>query len=194
MEKPLSSMSLEELWTLFPIIVSEYNPQYKSWYEIEQASILSIIKNEGIIRINHIGSSAVEGLLSKPTVDILMEIDGCCNVTELIGTLETADWTLMQQKSDPVRFSFCKGYTSAGLAEKSYHLHVVYHGNWDELYFRDLLITHPDIANKYGNLKLRLSKDFANDRDGYTRAKSSFIKQYSSFAKQLFSNIHKPMQ
>ena len=79
-KKQLSEMSLEELWELFPIVLKEHNPQYKNWYETEKQNILKKIKADDVVRINHIGSSAVEGLLSKPTVDMLLEIDGCCNV------------------------------------------------------------------------------------------------------------------
>ena len=84
MEKQLSEMSLEELWTLFPIILEKHNPKYKEWYEAEKQNILKFIKPENIIRINHIGSTAVKDLTAKPTVDILLEIDGCCNVVQLV--------------------------------------------------------------------------------------------------------------
>jgi len=72
MKKDLSEMSLKELWELFPIILKEHNPQYKEWYKIEARQLFNCINNEYIKRINHIGSSAVEGLISKPTVDILL--------------------------------------------------------------------------------------------------------------------------
>jgi len=43
-------------------------------------------------------------------------------------------------------FKSSKGYTPDGFASKVYHLHVRYAGDWDELYFRDFLIAHPDKA------------------------------------------------
>lgn len=116
MKKQLSEMSLEELWELFPIILKEHNPQYKDWYEIEKQRILSNIKAENIIRINHIGSSAVAELIAKPTVDILLEIDGCCNVTQLIDSLSTIGWGLMRRENGPMKLSFNKGYTPDGFA------------------------------------------------------------------------------
>ena len=113
-------MSLEELWELFPIILKEHNPQYKDWYEIEKQEILSKINEENIVRINHTGSSAVTGLIAKPTIDILLEIDGCCNVTELIDSLCAIGWLLMRRENDPMKLSFNKGYTPDGYAEKVY--------------------------------------------------------------------------
>lgn len=176
MKKELSEMSLEELWELFPIILKEHNPNYKEWYEIEERQLFSCIKKQDIKRINHIGSSAVEGLISKPTVDILLEVDNNCDITRLIEILKMNNWVLMSSEHEPdLKIVFNKGYTPDGFAEKVYHLHVRYLGDWNELYFRDYLLDHADVAVQYGNLKLSLWKEYEHNRDGYTEAKSEFI-------------------
>ncbi|WP_198527224.1 hypothetical protein [Candidatus Stoquefichus sp. SB1] len=36
MEKKLSEMSLEALWKLFPICLSEHQPYWKEWYTDEE--------------------------------------------------------------------------------------------------------------------------------------------------------------
>ena len=185
-------MTLEELWELFPIILKEHNPQYKLWYEDEKNNILAAVKCEDIIRINHIGSSAVAGLISKPTVDILLEIDGCCDVTKLTNTLTNIGWGIMQQEKDPMKYKFCKGYTVDGFAEKVFHLHVGYIGDWDELYFRDYLIAHPDVATEYGKIKQNLLSHFKQDRDGYTVSKTDFVLKHTNAAKQEYHNRYKP--
>lgn len=87
MGKELSEMTLEELWKLFPIILKEHNTAYRGWYEIEKQKLLSYIDGKGIKRINHIGSSAVEGLIAKPTVDILLEIDNKTDIEQLTSIL-----------------------------------------------------------------------------------------------------------
>ena len=71
--KPLSEMTLEELWQLFPIILSSHNPDWKNYYEEEKA-LLEKSFGDLLVRIEHIGSTAVEGLIAKPTVDILLEV------------------------------------------------------------------------------------------------------------------------
>jgi len=188
----LSELSLEELWTLFPIILKEHNPDYKVWYEEEKQRIISKVKPENLIRISHIGSTAVKGLTAKPIVDILLEIDGACGVSAIIKVLKTLGWRLMSQEDDPVKLSFNKGYTPEGFADRVYHLHVRYFGNWSELYFRDFLIAHPDVAGEYERLKLKLWKQYEHDRDGYTEAKTDFVKRYSDMAKVEFNNRYLP--
>ncbi|APC41260.1 GrpB family protein [Clostridium estertheticum] len=80
MGKELSEMALKELWELFPIILKKHNTDYKEWYETEKQKLLSRIDRKDISRINHIGSTSVEGLIAKPTVDILLEIDNEINI------------------------------------------------------------------------------------------------------------------
>ncbi|SHJ37240.1 GrpB domain, predicted nucleotidyltransferase, UPF0157 family [Clostridium cavendishii DSM 21758] len=193
MGKELSEMTLEELWELFPIILKEHNKDYKDWYEIEKQRLLSCIDKKDIIRINHIGSSAVEGLISKPTVDILLEIANETNIEQLTNTLLHNDWLLMSSVKSPyMKMAFNKGYTKNGFEEKVYHLHVRYNGNWNELYFRDYLIEHEDVSKEYGELKLKLIKEYEHNRDGYTNSKSDFILKYTEKAKKEYDDKYNP--
>lgn len=73
MPKKLSDMTLEELWTLFPIILTEPNPNWPVWYAEEEALLRSVLPGEFALRIRHIGSTAIRGIWAKPIVDILVE-------------------------------------------------------------------------------------------------------------------------
>lgn len=193
MGKELSEMTLEELWELFPIILKEHNTYYKDWYEIEKQELLNCIDRKNIMRINHIGSSAVEGLISKPTVDILLEIDNETDIEQLTSILTQNGWGLMSSQKNPyLQLSFNKGYTKEGFAEKVYHLHIRYYDNWNELYFKDYLIEHKEVADEYGKLKLGLLEKYEHNRDGYTNAKSDFISKYTKKAKEKYTDKYNP--
>lgn len=193
MKKSLSEMSLEELWQLFPIILKEHNPNYKEWYLIEKNNILNTLDFDTIKRINHIGSTSVEGLIAKPTVDILLEIDSNTAIEEMKSKLIDAGWGLMSSSYTPnLHLIFHKGYTAEGFAEKVFHLHVRFLGDWNELYFRDYLLIHKDIAEEYGNLKKQLKEKYEHNRDGYTEAKTEFIMKYTKIAKEAFKNKYLP--
>ena len=185
-------MTLGELWELFPVILLGHNSQYKIWYETEKKSILKNINADDVVRINHIGSSAVKGLIAKPTVDILLEVDGGCDVLRLVDDLIAVGWGLMKKENQPMKISLSKGYTPDGYADRVFHLHIRYFGDWSELYFRDYLIEHTDIADEYGKLKLQLFNDFKHNRDGYTEAKTDFVLKYSEIAKCEFKNKYRP--
>lgn len=193
MGKSLSEMSLEELWQLFPIILKQHNPAYKEWYKAAEENILKCLADIGVARINHIGSSAVPGLLGKPTVDILLEVYKNCSITELKNRLINSGWLLMFSETKPdTKLVFNKGYTPKGFSEKVYHLHVRYYSDWDELYFRDYLIYHENVAREYGELKLRLWKQYEHNRDGYTEAKTHFVQNYTKIAREEMKDKYLP--
>ena len=77
----------EERAMLFPIVLREYNPAYPQWFAEEKANIERLVGAENILRISHIGSTAVLGLLAKPTVDILLEITDNADVEALIAAV-----------------------------------------------------------------------------------------------------------
>ncbi len=193
MGKALSEMSLEELWELFPIILKEHNSSYKEWYLVEKDEIVNAIGENNIKRINHIGSSAVEGLIAKPIVDILLEIDSNSDIEQIKYKLSNAGWTLMSFESETdLKMSFNKGYTPSGFAEKVFHLHVRFWGDWNELYFRDYLLIHKESAEEYAKLKQKLKEQYTHNRDGYTDAKTEFILKYTKIARKEFGDRYLP--
>jgi len=188
-DKDLKDLTLEELWDLFPIILKKHNSEYKDWYNKEKKKLMKILDQNKIKRINHIGSTAVKGLIAKPTVDILLEIDKDYDLKKLKSNLKDNGWILMHENDmENLDLVFNKGYTPQGFAEKVFHLHVRYLGDWDELYFRDYLIKYEKVADEYGKLKKKLEKKYKHDRDAYTEAKSDFIKKWTKKAKKEFGD------
>ena len=172
-------MTLEELWQLFPINLTEHRECWKDYYAEESEKLREILP--GGTRISHIGSTAVKGIWAKPIVDILAEVDKKFVLSDLSETVQKSGWIKMSESDG--RISFNKGYTEKGFAEKVYHLHLRYFGDNDEIYFRDYLLSNPEVAKEYEALKLSLWKKFEHDRDGYTDAKSEFVKKYTSLVK-----------
>lgn len=103
-------------------------------------------------------------------------------------TLPDAGYLHMSEEEG--RCSFNRGYTSAGFAEKVYHLHLRHMGDNDELYFRDYLNGHPEAARQYERLKLSLWKKYEHDRDGYTSAKGAFVARQTSAAKKEYGKSY----
>jgi len=168
---------------IYPIVLREYNPDYPLWYAEEKAKLEGLIGAENIARINHYGSTAVPGLVAKPTVDILLEIKEDVDLKHIAELFPSPEYFCQWRDMPDDPLIIYKGYTSIGFAKKVYHVHVRYPGDWDELYFRDYLIAHPETAAKYAALKCKLMHDFENDRDGYTDAKGAFIRTVTAIAR-----------
>lgn len=184
MGKKLSEMSLEELWQLFPIILTEHKAYWEDWYAEEAERLKHILPAGQTARIHHIGSTAITGIQAKPIIDILVEVDRDSDFLSLEKCLAKAGYLCMSKSPD--RLSFNKGYTEYGFAGQVFHLHLRRFGDHDELYFRDYLNAHPEIARQYENLKLALWKPYEHDRDGYTKAKTPFVSKYTGIAKALY--------
>ena len=180
--KSLSEMSMEELWELFPISLTEHQVCWKKWYCDEKDNIEKILKSDITYKISHIGSTAVDTIWAKPIIDILVEIPEVYEMEEIKKQLVCNDYICMSQTTN--RMSFNKGYTENGLAEREFHLHLRYAGDNDELYFRDYLKEYYDVARQYEELKLKLWKKYEHNRDEYTNAKTEFIKKYTEEAKR----------
>lgn len=177
MAKPLSEMTLQELWELFPIQLTEHKTYWKDWYREERAFLSSFLPKD--VQIAHIGSTAIEGIWAKPIVDILTEAP--LTEHETIKKLLLVNGYLCMAQSEK-RMDFNKGYTPEGFAERVFHLHLRGFGDHDELYFRDYLNEHPETANEYEKLKLSLWKPYEHDRDGYTEQKTGFVRKVTEQA------------
>lgn len=185
MDKALSEMTLEELWELFPVILTEHREIWTSWYADEEKRLAALLPSESI-RISHIGSTAISSIWAKPIIDILVELPISLSMDEMKEILLRNGYICMSEQPD--RKSFNRGYTRRGFAEKVFHLHLRYRGDNDELYFRDFLNENPLLAKQYEELKLSLWKKFEYDRDGYTSAKTEFIAEQTTRAKKHYGD------
>lgn len=178
-------MTLAELWELFPIVLVAHSPHWKEWadYEIKH---LSECLFAFCPQISHIGSTAIPFIKAKPIIDILVEVPSGADWGRLRVILESSGYICMSVAES--RMSFNKGYTPTGYADKVFHVHIHLVGDNDEIFFRDYLLAHPEMAKQYETLKLSLLPKFTHNRDGYTEAKTEFIESIISKRKKLESN------
>ncbi|MCM1368442.1 MAG: GrpB family protein [Roseburia sp.] len=180
MKKPLSEMTLDELWELFPIVLTEHDPHWADVYGHEVEALASALPS--CVRFYHIGSTAINGIKAKPIVDIIVATDDAETLSRIADILQAScGYTVMSRQVN--RISLNKGYTEDGYAKDVFHLHVRLKDDIDEVYFRDHLNAHPSVAADYEKLKLRLRKEYGRDRDAYTAAKSEFVNKYTRIAK-----------
>lgn len=183
-KKALSDMTLDELWELFPIRLVEHNHNWTKHYAEMEQFLKKILADCKITRISHIGSTAIHGIWAKDIVDILLEI-ACVEDMERVAKI-TEDNGFIRMSTQTDRIDLNNGYTPDGFANKVYHLHVRYDGDNSELYFRDYLNEHPDVAKTYEQMKLELWKKYEHNRDAYTDAKKEFVEKWTNEAKRIY--------
>lgn len=162
------------------IELASYNADWPLMAEEEIKILARLLPKQHIIDIQHVGSTAVPGMLAKPIIDIQIAVDILERVKPLaIVSLESLGYQYWKDNPDPERLFFVKGMPPFG-EKRTHHVHIVEptSKHWtDKIFFRDYLKMHPDIARDYERLKMVLAKKYQYDREAFTEAKGEFIKR-----------------
>lgn len=156
--------------------LSPYSPMWPAVFDIERGRLLAVF-GAGAVRIEHVGSTAVEGLLAKPIIDVLLGAPSMEVIDRAIPALEAGGYRYVPEfeRALPNRRYLVKAHGQPGY----FHLHAVVAGTtfWNEhLAFRDALRADAALAGQYGTLKRRLASRHRNDRGAYTDAMGTFIR------------------
>jgi len=151
----------------------DYDPSWLCQYS-EMAEWLHSELGETIaMRVEHYGSTAIEGMPAKPVVDILVEIPSFQAAKKrAIPLMNGREWEYWWYSGHMV---FIKRREYMG--RRTHHIHLAprEHEIWKGLAFRDYLKSHPDEARRYADLKRHLAAAHQHDREAYTDAKSAFV-------------------
>ena len=178
-------MTDEELGVLFPIRLVEPNDNWPQIFEEEKEKLLAVFNDLKDIRIEHIGSTAIAGIKAKDTIDILMEVPENIPGKTIIERICKEGYEYTQQLDNPPpHMMFVKGYTINGFRGQAFHIHVRYFGDWNEIYFRDYLRAHKEVAREYEAIKIELEGMHRNNRETYTEAKTKFVEEINDIAKK----------
>ncbi len=192
-ENKLKDLTPKELGKLFPIQIVPYDTNWVSIFDSESAKIKDVLGERIVLKIEHFGSTAIEGLAAKPTIDILIEIPPLTDALKelIIDKMSAIGYIFIWRTDENIPYMhFVKGYTVDGFKGSVFHLHLgdKYHSLWDRIYFRNYLRQNKDVAEKYEALKYSLAKEFKFDREAYTNAKGQFVKRITELAKKEFQN------
>jgi len=175
-----------EIYKSDQIALVPYNPQWPDMAKIEIKRLYEILPIKHILDIQHVGSTAIPGILSKPIIDIQIAVDSLSAIEQIaIDKLKTLDYVDWEDNPDKERMFFVKGMPPYG-EKRTHHLHIVEPASkhWqDKINFRDYLRIHPETASEYEKLKIKLAKQYTYDRELYTEAKTKFINDVLNKAK-----------
>lgn len=154
----IDDLTTEELGQLFPIEIVPYDKKWSELFSNEKKLIHRILGERVALRIEHFGSTAVEGLAAKPTVDILVEIPPLTDELKeiIIREMKSINYNYIWRTDEKTPYmNFVKGYTLKGFVGNVFHIHMAdkLHSLWDRIYFRDYLRKNTTVAKEYENIK-----------------------------------------
>ena len=158
-----------------PVIVVPYDTDWPEQFRRERSLLHDVFRDIPIV-VEHVGSTAVPGLASKPIIDLLLGVTALGLVESRIEALRARHYEYVQayEAQIPDRRYFRKPFT----LPRTRHLHCVVIGSslWcDTLLFRDYLRTYPGAAAEYAALKRELVARHKLDRSAYLEGKTAFV-------------------
>ena len=157
--------------------LQDYREDYKEIYEKEKQNLLDIYKDK-IYQIDHVGSTSIIGIKSKPIIDILIQtndLDDFKKYTE--ANVESETYTVKKEPTMGGDYLIRKEEDGKVKA----FIHVYQTGDMNgitSIMFRDYLNSHEDERKRYEDLKMELYEKYKDDsnRHNYTYGKDEYIK------------------
>jgi GrpB-like predicted nucleotidyltransferase (UPF0157 family) len=159
-------------------LVEKYNPEWPRWFEKIEAFLGSEIAKV-CLRIEHVGSTSIPGMIAKPIIDINIVI-------------KPGDWaivkSLLEQRGyhhegdlgikDREAFKFHEEVSKNSLP--THHLYVTPKHSEElkrQTAFRDYLKTHKADRERLGALKWALAEKYDNDKYPYMDGKDRMVRE-----------------
>ena len=156
------------------IQVLPYDPQWKENFQTIRQE-LSLALNGLALRIEHVGSTSVEGLAAKPIIDIDVVISDHTPLESVVAALSTIGYQYEGDLGIPQREAF--RYDGKHHLQE-HHLYVCPESSRElrrHIVFRDHLRSHPEAAAEYGRIKQEAAMLYPEDVEGYMACKSGVI-------------------
>ena len=153
------------------IEIVDYDTRWADLYGVWRDRLRESLATTAL-RIDHIGSTSIEGLAAKPIIDIQLSVAELTAESAYLAGCASAGFELYSR--DEVHYFFHVPPPSPRVAQ----LHVCQAGGQferDHLLFRDYLRAHADERDAYASLKRSAAARWKDDRIGYTYAKGGFI-------------------
>lgn len=152
--------------------VVEYDPEWARTFERIRSIVWPAVQDVAI-GVEHVGSTAVPGLMAKPVIDACIVVASSGEIQECIDRLASIGYVHRGNLGVPDREAFRQPEELP-----KHHLYLSPRESLslkNHLGFRDYLRSHPEAAREYGELKAGLARRFPTNMDSYIDGKTTFV-------------------
>ena len=155
------------------VTLTAYQEDWPGSFVAERERLVSTL-GDRVVAIEHIGSTAVTGMVAKPLIDLMIGVRSIEMHEACIEPMRELRYEYMGEYGIPDRHFFVLGNPT------THHAHLVEHDGefWRlNLLFRDHLRSNRDARERYEGVKRELVARFADDRKQYTAGKDAIIRE-----------------
>ena len=180
-----------------PFELVDYDPKWKEWFQMYSEMIRPIL-GDNLIEIHHMGSTAIEGMVAKPQIDILAVVKNLDSIPQLYKTFEEKGFICRGKeyvKNDGVGIGDEYVTLDSPEGKRLTSIHIFQEGNPkidEQLIFQRYLSSHPDDKVLYIKTKKELYKKYSNNYHEYDSGKGPVLKEIKTRARHWFE--HKKIQ
>jgi len=159
-----------------------HNPKWRQSFRHEQKKLSEVFSRDAL-EIQHVGSTAIPGILAKPIIDIALIVPSLQKTKRYEKKLKEIGYEIKKNDTRKERLFFTKSHEE----KQTHYLHVGEINSGyaeDMILFRYYLCKHKSIAKKYSDLKESLAKKYQDKREIYTARKEKLIKEIVKKAKK----------
>lgn len=155
------------------IVLVDYNPGWPAMYDAEAAHVRAALGEKAIV-LEHIGSTAIPGLIAKPCIDMLLGVADSADEANYVTDLEAEGFVLRLRHPDWNEHRVFKSRRT------NVNLHV-----WSadspeidrHIVFRDWLRKHDDDRDLYAEAKRKLSRQHFSVMGDYADSKNDVMRE-----------------
>jgi GrpB-like predicted nucleotidyltransferase (UPF0157 family) len=155
------------------IVIADYDAEWPRWFETAASRIREALGGR-VLRLDHVGSTSVQGLPAKPLIDINMAVADTTDEDAYVPPLEAIGYELRVREPDWYEHRMLRGF------DPPVNLHVFNPGCGEldrSVLFRDWLRAHDDDRDLYARSKRELAEKRWKYVQNYADAKSEVIGQ-----------------
>jgi GrpB-like predicted nucleotidyltransferase (UPF0157 family) len=167
------------------VYLVDYNASWPQQYAEFARWLRDCLGSDVALRVEHYGSTAIPGIPAKPIIDVLVQVPSFASAKRrVVPRLDGEAWEYWWYADHMI---FIKREKLMG--QRTHHVHMAPRGHrlWDGIVFRDYLRTHPEEAARYAALKRELARRYREDREGYTQAKTEYVREVMRRAAPAFA-------
>lgn len=162
------------------IVVEKYNPQWKREFEKAKSFYEELLS--GIeVKIEHVGSTSVEGLWAKPILDIDIIVKNTEDSSQVIELLDTVGYKHIGDLGVKGREVLKYDKENPNIKWMEHHLYVCLEDNenlQNHLLLRKHLSNNKKSVELYSALKRELADKFTYDIESYIDGKTDLITEF----------------